>query len=117
MWYIILKRKLKGDFIHNNCITYINHCITYDFKKRRFLLKSFYEFVSIVSLNLNPADFYLWGYLKTVVYNPLPKTLEDLIANIKREINKIPESELKIFFENFEKKVSFSSYCWRRHFE
>ena len=33
---------------------------------------------------LNPAHFYLWSYLKTVVYNPMPKTLEDLMANIKR---------------------------------
>ena len=36
--------------------------------------------------NLNPADFYLCSCLKTVIYNPFPKTLEDLMANIKREI-------------------------------
>ena len=60
--------------------------------------------MEVSSPDLNPADFYLWGYFKTVVYNPMPKTLEDLIANIKREINKIPESVLKNVFENFEKK-------------
>ena len=42
------------------------------------------------SPDLNPADFYLWGYLKTVVYSLLPKTLEDLMTNIKREIHKSP---------------------------
>ena len=41
---------------------------------------------------LNPCDFYLWGYLKSVVYNPLPKKLDDLKANIEREIRKKVES-------------------------
>jgi transposase len=43
------------------------------------------------SPDLNPCDFYLWGHLKSVVYNPLPKTLDDLKANIKREIKKFNE--------------------------
>ena len=42
-----------------------------------------------INVDLNPTDFYLWGYLKTVVYNPMPKTLEDLMANIKREIESV----------------------------
>ena len=29
------------------------------------------------STDLNPCDFFLWGYPKSVVYNPLPKTLDD----------------------------------------
>ena len=53
------------------------------------------------SPDLNPDKYYLWGYFKTAVYNP---TLEDFIANIKREINKIPESVFKNVFENFLKK-------------
>ena len=52
--------------------------------------------------DLNPVDFYLWGYLKTVVYNPMPNTLEDFMPNIKRAINEILESDLKCF-RNFEK--------------
>ena len=56
------------------------------------------------SPDLNSADSYLWVvYLKAVVYNPTPKTLEDLMANIKREINKFPKSVLKIIYVNFEK--------------
>ena len=55
------------------------------------------------SPDLNPPDFYLCGYLKTVVYYPMPKTIEDLVANIKREINKIPESVLKYVFDNLKK--------------
>ena len=40
------------------------------------------------SPDLNPCDFYLWGNLKAKVYNPLPKTLDELKANIEREIKK-----------------------------
>ena len=36
------------------------------------------------SPDLNPCDFYVWGHLKAMAYNPLPKTLDDLQANIER---------------------------------
>ena len=58
------------------------------------------------SPDLNPCDFYLWGYLKSVVYNPLPKTLVDLKQNISREIEKIPKEILKSTFFNFEKRCT-----------
>ena len=38
------------------------------------------------SPDLNPCDFYLWGYLKSRVYNPLLNTLDELKINIEREI-------------------------------
>ena len=42
------------------------------------------------SPDLNPAcDYYLWGHLKSVVYNPIPSTIDELKANIEREIKKI----------------------------
>lgn len=56
------------------------------------------------SPDLNPCDFFLWGYLKAKVYNPLPKTLDDLKENIKREINLISKETLKNIFINFEKR-------------
>ena len=56
------------------------------------------------SPDLNPCDFYLWGYLKSVVYNPLPKNLDELKANIKKEIEKIEEETLKKIFLNLEKR-------------
>ena len=64
------------------------------------------------SPDLNPADFNLWGYLKTVVYNPMPKTLVDLMENIKREINKIPESFLKMIFKILETLLDFYFFYW-----
>ena len=38
------------------------------------------------SPDLNPCDFFLWGFLKSKVYSPRPATLAQLQANIQREI-------------------------------
>ena len=46
------------------------------------------------SPDLNPCDYFLWGYLKSKVYKPLPKTLDDLKADIRREVQKINTSTL-----------------------
>jgi uncharacterized protein YukJ len=46
---------------------------------------------------------FVWGYLKQRVYNPLPKTLEDLKFNLTREIENIPAQMLKNTFLNFRK--------------
>lgn len=56
------------------------------------------------SPDLNPCDFFLWGYLKARVYNPLPKTINDLKKNIKREIKKIDQDMLEKIFENFKNR-------------
>lgn len=56
------------------------------------------------SPDLNPCDYFLWGYLKGRVYNPLPKTLNDLKVNIEREIKNINKEMLKKVFVNFEKR-------------
>jgi len=58
------------------------------------------------SPDLNPCDFYLWGHLKSMVYNPLPKTLDDLKANIEREIQKISKNNLNSTFLNFQKRCN-----------
>ena len=38
------------------------------------------------SPDLNPLDFFLWGYLKSLVYNPRPATLDELERNITQAI-------------------------------
>jgi len=50
------------------------------------------------SSDLNPFDYFLWGYLKRRVYSPLPKTLDDLKSNIEREIKNINKKTLKTIF-------------------
>lgn len=57
------------------------------------------------SPDLTPPDFFLWGYLKSKVYNNKPKTLRALKNNIRREIAKIPAEMLAKTMENAEKKA------------
>ena len=49
-------------------------------------------------------QFFLWDFLKDNVYNPLPKTLDDLKANVEREIKIILKNILGIFFQNHKKR-------------
>ena len=69
------------------------------------------------SPDLNPCDFYLWGYLKARVYNPLPKTLEDLKANITREIENISKKTLESTFLNFKKRCELLITAQGGHIE
>ena len=69
------------------------------------------------SLDLNPCDFFLWGYLKQRVYNPLPKTLEDLQSNIVRELENIPVTMLKATFLNFRKRCELLISAGGGHIE
>ena len=48
-------------------------------------------------------QFVLWGFLKDKVYNLLPKTLDDLKANVEKEIKNILKNILGIFFQNHRK--------------
>lgn len=69
------------------------------------------------SPDLNPCDFYLWGYLKARIYNPLPKTLEDLKSNIIREIKNISKKTLEETFFNFKKRCDLVLSAQGGHIE
>jgi len=47
---------------------------------------------------------FLWGYLKSRVYNPLPNNLDELKDNIIREIKKIDKKIQRDTFLNFSKR-------------
>ena len=38
------------------------------------------------SPDLNPLDYFFWGFLKAKVYTPWPRNLDELEANIRREV-------------------------------
>lgn len=57
------------------------------------------------SPDLTPPDFYLWGYLKSVVYKSKPQTLTQLKNNIRREIRRIPTATLEKVMEDAEKRA------------
>jgi transposase len=57
------------------------------------------------SPDLNPCHYFLWSYLKSRVYRPLPKSLDELKANIEREINSINSLMFEKVFVNLEKRL------------
>lgn len=69
------------------------------------------------SPDLNPCDFFLWGYLKSLVYNPLPKTIDELKVNLEREIKNIDKNILEKLFFNLSKRCNFVISAQGGHFE
>lgn len=67
------------------------------------------------SPDLAPCDFFLWGYLKSIVYNDRPRTLEALKANIQASIQQIPVEMLERVHENFRKRLRQCVECEGRH--
>ena len=57
------------------------------------------------SPDLNPCDFFLWGYVKSKVYEHQPSTLEHLKAAITEEINAIPHNMLERVMVNFRERL------------
>ena len=56
------------------------------------------------SPDYNPCDFFLWGYLKEKVYNPLPSNIATLKRNIKTEYERIPELMVIKAIQNMNKR-------------
>lgn len=63
------------------------------------------------SPDLNPPDFYLWGYLKDHVYENNPQTIGDLKAAITAKIRAIPREECVRVIDNFARRIQ---ECLRR---
>ncbi|GFV62254.1 uncharacterized protein TNCV_985181 [Trichonephila clavipes] len=53
------------------------------------------------SCDLTPLDYFLWGYVKSLVYADKPQTLEHLEDNIRRVIADIRPQMLEKVFENW----------------
>ena len=57
------------------------------------------------SPDLAPCDFFLWGYLKDRVFRRKPRTLHDLKAAIREEIEAIPQDMLRRVMRNFRERL------------
>ena len=57
------------------------------------------------SPDLNPPDFYLWGYLKDRVYANRPLELDDLKNAIERETAAIPIDQCVRVIDNFARRT------------
>ena len=69
------------------------------------------------SPDLNPCDFFLWGYLKDRVYRSRPRTLQDLQESIISETQAIPSSMLTNVISGFQKRVAELVDSNGAHFE
>lgn len=69
------------------------------------------------SPDLNPCDYFLWGYLKDRIYRTAPTTLDDLKIAITQEVTAIGADALKYVIRNFQKRVYELVVSNGKHFE
>jgi uncharacterized protein YheU (UPF0270 family) len=59
-----------------------------------------------LSPDLTPPDYFIWGYLKQVVYSNRHQTIEDLKQNIEVAMWNISEETLKKIVRNMVTRVN-----------
>ncbi|GFV39451.1 putative transposable element [Trichonephila clavipes] len=59
------------------------------------------------SCDLTPLDYYLWGYVKSLVYADKPQTLDHLEDNIRRVIADIRLQMLEKVIENWTSRLDY----------
>ncbi|GFV93877.1 hypothetical protein TNCV_1811321 [Trichonephila clavipes] len=66
------------------------------------------------SCDLTPLDYFLWGYVKSLVYADKPQTLDHLEDNIRRVIADIRPQMLEKVIENWTSRLDYiRSQPWR----
>ena len=70
------------------------------------------------SPDLNPPDYFLWGYLKDCVYrDPIPRNIADLKTNITARIRDISAETLAHVMENFRVRMDKLQESNGKHIE
>ncbi|GFU35851.1 transposable element Tc3 transposase [Trichonephila clavipes] len=59
------------------------------------------------SCDLTPLDYFLWGYVKSLVYVDKPQTLDHLEDNIRRVIADIRPQMLEKVIENWTSRLNY----------
>ncbi|GFW04067.1 uncharacterized protein TNCV_2051831 [Trichonephila clavipes] len=59
------------------------------------------------SCDLTPLDYFLWGYVKPLVYADKPQTLDHLKDNIRHVISDIPPQMLEKVIENWTFRLKY----------
>ncbi|GFV34097.1 transposable element Tc3 transposase [Trichonephila clavipes] len=60
-----------------------------------------------ISCDLTPLDYFLWGYVKSLVYADKPQTLDHLEDNIRRVIANIRPQMLEKVIENWTSRLDY----------
>ena len=69
------------------------------------------------SPDLNPCDYFLWGFLKDRVYRTSPQTIDDLKQAIKTEIMGVRTEVLQSVTDGFKKRIYHLVASEGGHFE
>ena len=69
-------------------------------RERTLILEEYLAY----SPDLSPPDYFLWGYLKDMVYKNNPRTIKDLKNNIRKEIRQISPETLGRVMANFTRR-------------
>lgn len=69
------------------------------------------------SPDLNPCDFFLWGFLKSRAYINRPQTIDDLKTEILASAANIPSDMLGRVMQNFKKRLTAVQTANGRHIE
>ncbi|GFW48470.1 putative LOC100569746 [Trichonephila clavipes] len=59
------------------------------------------------SCDLTPLDYFLWGYVKSLIYADKPQTLDHLEDNIRRVITDIRPQMLEKVIENWTSRLDY----------
>ncbi|GFU67945.1 transposable element Tc3 transposase [Trichonephila clavipes] len=59
------------------------------------------------SCDLTPLDYFLWGYVKSLVYADKPQTLDHLENNIRRVIANVRPQMLEKVIENWTSRLDY----------
>ncbi|GFV33473.1 uncharacterized protein TNCV_2412311 [Trichonephila clavipes] len=59
------------------------------------------------SCDLTPLDYFLWGYVKSLIYAGKPQTLDHLEDNIRRVIADIRPQMLEKVIENWTSRLDY----------
>ena len=68
------------------------------------------------SPDLSSCDYFLWGYLKSKVFETRPATIQDLKVWIQKEIRAITPAVLRRVSENFRSRLTQCLQNDGRHF-
>lgn len=69
------------------------------------------------SPDLTSPDFYLWGYLKNVVFSQRPTTRDDMMDRIRQACAAIPRETLLRTVQHFERRINRCQRADGRNFE
>ena len=101
-------QKIQQDDAPPHCSRVAIDWLTEKFGEERLISRNSKFLWPPYSSDLNPLDFYFWGYLKSKVYtNPYPRTVDELKLNIRRECRKIGKIQISSAINNLNSRLQY----------